>query len=70
MAGPVNANRVLEPSLGVCAALKGVPVVCSATSLLLSPEKNMQGKGGFVAYPHRSSAWIIINPSEKPTAHC
>lgn len=46
MAGPVDADRVLEPGLGVCAALKGVPVVCSAASLLFSPEKSMQGKGG------------------------
>lgn len=63
--------RVLEPGLGVPAALKGVPAeVCSAISLLLSPQKSMQGKGGFVDYPCRSSTGIILNQSEKPTARC
>lgn len=63
--------RVLEPGLGVPAALKSVPAeVCSATSLLLSPQKNTQGKGGFVDYPCRSSTWIIVNQSEKPIARC
>lgn len=51
MAGPVDADRVMEPGLGVCAALKGVPVVCSANlSAPLSSEKYAR-EGGFCELP-------------------
>lgn len=48
MAGPVHASGGLEPSLAVYTALIGVPVFCSATSLLLSLKKSMRGKGNFL----------------------